>query len=84
MTKKTQTMLRRLIPYAAVLLIGALIVVGVIVFAGKSKIVPDETNKQSDAVPENGDTDDEEQQSVIEIDTESTETKPTEPSIAVP
>ncbi|MBQ6550648.1 MAG: hypothetical protein IJL78_04490 [Lachnospiraceae bacterium] len=82
MTKKTQTMLRRLIPYAAVLLIGALIVVGVIVFAGKSKIVPDETNKQSDAVPENGDTDDEEQQSVIEIDTESTETKPTEPSIA--
>ena len=30
-------MLRRLIPYIAVLLIGALIVAGVIIFAGKSK-----------------------------------------------
>ena len=80
MTRKTQIMLRRLIPYVAVLLVGALIVVGVIVFAGKSKIDPEETEKQTDEAPKTDESDDE--QSIIELDTEPTEPEPTEPPIA--
>ena len=66
MTRKTQIMLRRLIPYAAVLIIGALIVAGVIYFSGKSRIVPSETDADAQAVSDQDGSD--EDQGIIDLD----------------
>ena len=82
MTRKTQIMLRRLIPYAAVLIIGALIVAGVIVFAGKSKKVPPETEGEPQQAGITDSTEDE-QEGIIDLDPEiNTEPEVTEPQIA--
>ena len=82
MKRKTQIMLRRLIPYAAVLIIGALIVAGVIIFAGKSKKVPGETGSETPVAPDTDSTD--EDQGIIDLDSEGavTETEPTDPPIS--
>ena len=82
MTRKTQIMLRRLIPYAAVLIIGALIVAGVIIFAGKSKKVPGETGSETPVASDTDSTD--EDQGIIDLDSEGavTETEPTDPPIS--
>ncbi len=82
MTRKQQIMLRRLLPYAAVLFIGALIVAGVIIFAGKSRKVPAETDTEPMQSGEADSTEDE--QGIIDLDTEGavTETEPTNPPIS--
>lgn len=80
MTRKTQIMLRRLIPYVAVLLLGGLIVAGVIIFAGKSIKEPVQTDAEAEDPADPDQTDDE--QAVIELDSETAETEPTEPPIA--
>ena len=82
MTRKTQIMLRRLIPYAAVLVIAALIVVGVIVFAGKAKETPAEADAGTQQTADTDSTEDD--QGIIDLDSEGAVTEPsvTEPPIS--